>query len=132
MNEERPPPPVHHVAVLTSDLSRAEAFYGALLGLPVLRRHEDASGAPRSIWFELGRGAFLAVEKAEREASGSKPSAPGWHCVVLGIDRAERAALRERLAQGGHPVERETAYTLYARDPDGSWIGLSHYPEAAD
>src|SRR5262249_10762829 len=52
---------VHHVAVIVADLGRAEAFYSATLGLPVLRRWADAQGAPRSVWLELD-GAFLALE----------------------------------------------------------------------
>ena len=27
------------------------------------------------------------------------------------------------------PIERESPYTLYTRDPDGNLIGLSHYPD---
>src|SRR5689334_772473 len=61
--------PVHHVAVLVADLARAERFYGGVLGLAVIKRHDDARGAPRSIWFALGdeTGAFLAVELATRD-----------------------------------------------------------------
>jgi glyoxylase I family protein len=121
----------HHVAVVVADLARAERFYVGVLGLPVLRRW-DEGGVPRSIWLGLGDdGSFLAVERAEAADPTRTDQAPGWHCLALTIGRHEREAWRERLRTGGHPVERESSYTLYARDPDGNLVGLSHYPDAA-
>jgi catechol 2,3-dioxygenase-like lactoylglutathione lyase family enzyme len=120
---------VHHLAVLVADLARAEAFYAGVLGLPVLRRWDDAAGRPRSLWLGLGGGAFLAVELCgDAGGARSEGAAPGWHMLALAIDAAERERWRARLAAAGHPVERETAYTLYTRDPDGSLVGLSHHP----
>jgi hypothetical protein len=51
--------------------------------------------------------------------------------VALAIARSEREAWRLRLAAAGHPVERESPYTLYVRDPDGALVALSHWPDAA-
>ncbi len=115
---------VHHIAVLVPDLARAEAFYGGVLGLTVLARHTDAQGAPRSIWFALD-GAFLAVELSSTPPHG----AGGWHCVALAIEKIDREPWRLRLTAAGHPVERETAYTLYVRDPFGTLVALSHHPD---
>jgi hypothetical protein len=126
----------HHIAVVVRDLDRALTFYEGALGLPVMRRLSDAAGRPRAVWLELGGGAFLAVELApapESAADQAKPDgAPGWHCVALGIDRRDREAFRERLAAAGFPVVRESSFTLYTRDPEGSLVGLSHYPEPCD
>lgn len=121
-------PSIHHLAVVVRDLARAEAFYGGVLGLPVIRRWEDAAGAPRAIWVELGGGAFLAIERAGAE-NRRDDADPGWHCVCLAIARDEREAWRGKLAASGHPVERESDYTLYLRDPEGNLLGLSHWPD---
>ena len=121
-------PRIHHLAVKVEDLSRAEAFYVGVLGLPILRRWHDDAGALRSLWLELGAGAFLAVERCANRATPGDHT--GWHCVALAIDVGERDAWRARLATAGFPVERETAYTIYARDPDGALVALSHYPQA--
>lgn len=119
---------VHHLAVVTADLARSEAFYAGLLGLPVQKRWSDAEGRPRSVWLGLGGGAFLAVERAEAEGPVRSPEAPGWHCVALGIPVGDRALWRGRLIAAGFPVIRESAFTLYVRDPDGNLVGLSHHP----
>jgi glyoxylase I family protein len=115
---------ISHVAVLVSDLARAETFYAGLLGLPVIRRWDDEEGRPRSIWLDVGGGAFLAVELAAAGGPGRDNLTPGWHCLALAIAASEREAWRSRVA-----VERETRYTLYVRDPDGNLVGLSHWPE---
>jgi glyoxylase I family protein len=121
---------VHHVAVTVRDLELAERFYGSVLGLPLIRRWSDAAGAPRSIWFELGGGAFLAAERfADDAAPAAALARPGWHCVALGIAESDREAFRARLEREGCPILRETEFTLYTQDPEGNLLGFSHYPE---
>lgn len=120
---------VHHLAVVVGDLDRSEKFYSIVLGLAVLRRWADAEGKPRSVWLDLGNGAFLAVERAAAQEPCRSDIAPGWHCVTLGIEKKDRLRWVERLAQHDVKVERESNYTVYTRDPDGNLVGLSHYPE---
>lgn len=121
---------VHHLAVVVSDLAAAERFYSEVLGLPVVRRWQDEAGRARSVWVEMGQGAFLALERAARETPIRADESPGVHCVAFAIQRAEREVYRGRLAAAGFPVERETPYTLYVRDPDRNLVGFSHYPDA--
>lgn len=117
------------MAVVVADLARAERFYCDLLGLAVVRRWDDDAGLPRSTWVSLGQ-AFLAIERAAATSPTRADDAPGFHCVALAIAPSERDALAARLAAAGHPVERESAYTLYCRDPDRNLIAFSHYPDA--
>jgi glyoxylase I family protein len=121
---------LHHLAITVVDLALAERFYAGVLGLPVERRWADAAGAPRSIWVGLGAGAFLAIERYSGDAGARAVDVPGWHCVALGIAVEARASWRERLADAGFPVERESDFTLYVRDPEKNLVALSHYPEA--
>lgn len=137
MDGSAPTPPlaVHHLAVIVRDLARAEAFYRGVLGLPVIRRWDDARGAPRSVWLGLGGGAFLAVEKADPGAPdpprGELP-VPGFHVVALGIAASEREEWRARFIEAGVAIARESAFTLYVRDPEGNLVAVSHWPQAAD
>lgn len=124
--------PVHHLAVVVSSLPRAEHFYRDVLGLPVVQRWTDDRGRSRSVWLGLGGGGFLAVERAGRTRPKRNDEAPGWHCVAFGIEAAGRERWRARLERAGHPVFRETAFTLYVRDPDGNVVALSHHPEAVE
>ena len=119
---------LHHLAVGVRDLPSAERFYVDVLGLPVRRRWSREDGSERSIWLDLGDGAFLAVEEVSGR-SVRQDGWPGWHCVALHIARADRERWRAHLADAGFPVERETAHTLYVRDPEGALVALSHYPE---
>ncbi|MFO0755576.1 MAG: VOC family protein [Byssovorax sp.] len=125
------PLPVHHLAVTMRDLAEGERFYGRILGLPEQRRWLDAEGALRSIWFDLGGGSFLAVEKTDAPAP-PPGDAPGFHCVALGIAAEERERWRARLAESAVPIERESDFTLYFRDPEHNLLGLSHYPTPRD
>ncbi len=124
-------PTLHPLAVKVKDLARAEAFYAGVLGLRVRERHTADDGAPRSIWLELGGGAFLAIERAEPREPARTDDQPGWHCVALGIAESEREGWRARLAARGSPVERESPFTLYVRDPEGALVALSHHPVPA-
>lgn len=122
---------LHHLAVKTQNLAKSEAFYVSVLGLPVLKRHEDARG-PRSLWLGLGDSAFLAVERADApEAPTRLDDGAGWHCVALTMDVSERASWMAKLEAAGHPIFHQTPYSIYVRDPDGAVVALSHFPHEA-
>ncbi len=124
------PTQIHHIAVKVVDLARAEAFYVGVLGLPVKRRWSlPEGGGDRSLWLDLGAGAFLALERAQASMAEKAEDDPGIHLLALHIPRDEREAWIAKLAQAGHPVYHQTDYTLYVRDPEGNRIGLSHWPD---
>lgn len=123
---------VHHVAIGVRDLARCEAFYTGVLGLPVLRRWPAADGTgDRSVWLDLGRGAFLALERVAGAAPAGVSGGPGYLMVALAIARAARGAWEARLGAAGVAVVHRTDYTLYVADPEGNRVGLSHWPDPA-
>lgn len=117
---------VHHVAIQVRDLDRACAFYVGVLGLPETRRQ------PHSVWVDAD-GIILMLEHATDPAGPPpwKSATAGLHLLALTIGANEREAWRKKLTAAGAPIEGETAFTLYTRDPDGTRIGLSSYPETA-
>ena len=131
---------VHHVAIAVRDLEAVEAFYTGVLGLSILRRWpmtDEMAGEKkrdRSVWLDLGAGAFLALERLAAElARAGAPAGRthGYLMIALRITRAARADWEARLTAAGVAVVDRTAYTLYVADPEGNRVGLSHWPDAA-
>ena len=130
---------VHHVAIAVRDLEAVEAFYTGTLGLPILRRWpmtDEMTGdekRDRSVWLDLGEGAFLALERTAAEARAGAPAdrTHGYLMIALRITRAARPEWEARLAAAAVAVVDRTAYTLYVVDPEGNRVGLSHWPDAA-
>jgi catechol 2,3-dioxygenase-like lactoylglutathione lyase family enzyme len=118
------------------DLPAVERFYRDVLGLAVLRRWPARDGGPgeRSVWLDVGDGAFLALEavaSGPTAAEEDRAARPGLHLVALRIERTARARWEDLLATAGVAVEARTPFTLYVRDPEGNRVGLSHWPEEA-
>lgn len=111
---------IHHVALRTRDLPRLVSFYTTLLQLPVARETPALS-----VWLRAG-GAVVMIERA----SPDEPAVPAgsMELVAFAVSAEGRAAVVARLAEAGVPVEAETAYTTYFRDPDGRRVGVSTYP----
>jgi glyoxylase I family protein len=133
---EEAPGGVHHVAIGVRDLAACESFYTRVLGLPVLRRWAAADGAgDRSVWLDLGRGAFLALERVAAGGAAAMAGAPGerpgYLMIAVAIARAARPAWEARLGAAGVAVVHRTDFTLYVADPEGNRVGLSHWPDAA-
>jgi glyoxylase I family protein len=124
---------VHHLAIAVRDLAATEAFYSGVLGLPVLRRWPAELGDPvgdtRSIWLDLGGGAFLALERTAGRTTTRDDQTPGLQLVALRISRDARAEWEARLGAAGVAVVHRTAYTIYLRDPEENRVGLSHWPD---
>lgn len=111
---------IHHLALRVADCERAASFYTGILGLPELRRFEDA-GRLRSIWLRAGD----AVLMLERSLRGHGSGEGSGHLLALAVD--DLADWEGRLHAAGVPVDDRTAHTLYVRDPDGHRVGLTVY-----
>jgi glyoxylase I family protein len=121
----------HHLAVQVKDLERTAHFYRDVLGLAESKRHHRDDGSLRSIWLDLPGGGFFALEEVA-EAPRPEPfksERAGMLLVALRIGAADRAGAVAELARHGIPLEHQTRWTLYVRDPEGNRVALSHHPE---
>jgi glyoxylase I family protein len=119
--------PLHHLALGARDVAGVAAFYRDVFGLPELARHHHQDGRLRSVWLDLG-GPILMVEHTENAA----PASGGLFLAAFAIAPAERPALEARLAAAGAPIESKSAFSSYARDPEGNRVAVSHYPLSAE
>lgn len=111
---------VHHLAFRTRRLEALTDFYREAFGLTVLQ------SSPGRVWLDLGDGAVLMLEAALPD----EPDVPAgsMEFVALRGDADGVEALARRCAAMGVPVEHRSAWTVYARDPDGRRVGASCYP----
>lgn len=123
---------LHHVALGARDVERVAAFYRDVLGLAERARHDDGAGRLRSIWLALGDDALLMVERTEHALRHVDGVGAGPFLLALSCTPSERRALESALERAGAPVESRTAYTSYARDPEGNRIAISHFPDVGD
>ncbi len=123
-------PRLHHIALGARDVEAVALFYRDVLGLPELARHPDGAGALRSIWLDLG-GATLMVERSDEPARRVQGVGAGPFLIALAVEPEERAALERALEAAGSPIEARSAYSSYARDPEGNRVAISHYPAPA-
>lgn len=111
---------LHHLALRVTDCDASAAFYGRLLGLEEVARHQ-ADGVVRSIWMRMGD----AVLMLEREIRGPGATEGSGHVLALAAE--DLRLLEARLAGAGVAVVDRTESTLYVSDPDGHRVGLSTY-----
>ncbi len=69
---------IDHVGIVVDDLDRVSRFLGQMLGLELLRTHEDPAGGVRASFFRCGDASIELIELADPEARARR----------LGTDRA--------------------------------------------
>ena len=123
------PSAILETAVYASDLAAAEAFYGGLLGLPMLDRVEG-----RHVFFRVGPGVLLIFNPDATEVPSGNPAlavpahgARGPGHVCFSASRDEIAGWRTQFQNAGVAVEAEFdwpngARSLYVRDPGGNSV----------
>ncbi|PTE13009.1 VOC family protein [Pseudogemmobacter blasticus] len=123
------PQAILETAIYTDDLAAAEAFYGGLLGLPVVLRQPR-----RHVFFRVGAGILLVFDPAATEQPDPAARFPvpthgarGLGHLCFAATRAEIDRWRDRFAAVGIPVEAEFdwpngARSLYVRDPAGNSV----------
>ena len=114
-------------ALYADDLDAAEAFYGEVLGLERITRHED-----RHVFFRCGPGVLLIFNAAQTvlppppEAFPVPPpgaTGPGHACFRVAA--ADMDSWIDRLSRSGVAIEADFrwpngARSIYFRDPAGN------------
>ena len=122
-----------HVVLRVTDCSRAERFYGEVLGLPICARYDEEG--MRMTFFTLGNHHDFAVMEVSGEDGAGGPSAVGLHHVAFKIgsnldDLREAKAKLEAASIAVTPIDHEVTKSLYFSDPDGN--GIEVYVDASD
>ena len=122
-----------HVVVRVTDCSRAERFYGEVLGLPICARYDE--DGMRMTFFTLGNHHDFAVMEVSGEDGAGGPAAVGLHHVAFKIgsnldDLREAKTKLEAAGIAVTPVDHEVTKSLYFADPDGN--GIEVYVDASD
>jgi len=118
---------VIETAIYVDDLQAAEAFYGTILGLPVMGKEPG-----RHVFFQVGDGSVLLAFLAAATLKGDHlpphgASGPGH--FALGIEADSFDAWRKLLQGQGVSIEKEVEWprggkSLYFRDPAGNSVEL--------
>lgn len=121
----------HHLALQVHDVERVSAFYRDVLGLTEVKRWTRDDGSLRSVWLAVDGsdplGGFLAVEHLPT-GTAPGPDRLGPSMIALRLAPNARAAVVQDLTRKGVAIEKQTGWTLYVRDPEGTLVGLSHHP----
>jgi catechol 2,3-dioxygenase-like lactoylglutathione lyase family enzyme len=121
------PDGVLETALYADDLTRAEHFYGTIIGLEVDSRQQG-----RHVFFRCGRGMLLVFDARATQAAGPIPphgaTGPGHVAFSVAEDRLDDWAKHLR----DHEVEIEAVIdwpggerSLYFRDPAGNSLELA-------
>jgi catechol 2,3-dioxygenase-like lactoylglutathione lyase family enzyme len=118
---------VVETAIYVDDLPATEAFYGTILGLPVLGTEPG-----HHVFFRVGEAGVLLAFLAEATLKGDHlPShgATGPGHFALGIEASFLDAWRQLLQGHGVRIEKELEWprggkSVYFRDPAGNCVEL--------
>jgi len=115
------PTQILHAALLVSDLSRAEAFYGGLLGLTKIERSLKFPG----LWYQLGDSQLHLIASdalptgANHTKWGRRPH------LALAIANLDAAVAQLTAAQYPLQMSASGRRALFVQDPDGNVIELT-------
>lgn len=117
-------------ALYATDLEAAEAFYGGILGLPVLGRQEG-----RHVFFAVGRSVLLIFNpdatdhptgpKARFPVPGHGARGAGHYCFSIAAEELD--ATRAHVEAHGIAIEADFQWpngtrSIYVRDPAGNSV----------
>ncbi|RAL25238.1 glyoxalase [Lujinxingia litoralis] len=120
-------PRLHHIALGARDVASLADFYQRAFALPEITQHHYPDGRLRSVWLDLNPG-ILMVEHTTRTRERAEGVDAGPFLLAFTIDAGQRDAMAARLVQLGASLETQSDFSIYARDPEGNRVALSHYP----
>lgn len=110
-----------HTAILVSDLSKAEHFYGEILGLSKVERSLKYQG----IWYQLGSYQIhlIVEDNFKNQLFNNNKIGRNPH-LALGVDDLELA--QKRLESYGYSISLSASgrKALFTQDPDGNIIEI--------
>jgi catechol 2,3-dioxygenase-like lactoylglutathione lyase family enzyme len=117
---------VHHVALISSDMTRTIGFYQDLLEFPLteILENRDYRGS-NHFFFDVGNGNLLAFFDLPGLDLGPYAEVlGGLHHLALSVEPQRWQRLRDKLDAAGVSYQLESGVSLYLRDPDGARIEL--------
>ncbi|MCE6961008.1 VOC family protein [Cereibacter sphaeroides] len=116
-------------ALYAGDIDAAEAFYGGLIGLPVVARAGN-----RHIFFRVGEGVLLIFNPEETVKPPGNPAlpvpphgtlGPGHYCLAVPPEAID--LWKHRMEEAGVTIEADFhwpngARSIYVRDPAGNSV----------
>ncbi|MGF1523168.1 MAG: VOC family protein [Leptolyngbyaceae cyanobacterium] len=110
-----------HVALLVSDLTQAEVFYGQVLGLEQAPRSLNFPG----LWYQVGEFQLHLIHQEGWQAPCPRPDKWGRN-AHLAFQVADLAALKARLTERGYPIQMSSSgrAALFTQDLDGNIVEL--------
>ncbi len=120
---------IRHVALFVSDLTKAEAFYGGVLGYQVEWR-PDAD----NVFLTMKGHDNLALHKAKSALGETRLD----HFGIVLKKAVDVDAWHEHLRKNGAKIlkepktHRDGARSFYTQDPDGNVLQFIHHPPISD
>lgn len=121
---------VHHVALLSSDVTATIEFYQGLLEFPLVELFEnrDYRGSTH-FFFDIGIGNALAFfDFPGLDLGPYREVLGGHHHLAISVEPERWAHLKTKLDEAGVPYEHMSGSSLYLAGPDGERIELISDP----
>ncbi len=112
-----------HTAILVSDLSKAQAFYGGILRL------EESSDRPLNfpgIWYQIGNYQIHLIQQSNFANSVVNEAKWGRN-PHLALATDDLASIKAKLQDNNYPVQMSASgrKALFTQDPDGNILEIS-------